>query len=64
MFSLGAVIASGIVNPFVLLLILPMGVLFYFMRKYYLNSSRALKRLEATGKLTNIIIISSSLSAF
>ncbi|EDV28837.1 uncharacterized protein TRIADDRAFT_19619 [Trichoplax adhaerens] len=49
MFSLGAVVASSIVNPWVLVLILPMGLLFFFMRKYYLNSSRALKRLEATA---------------
>ncbi|XP_038065584.1 multidrug resistance-associated protein 4-like [Patiria miniata] len=51
--SLGAiatVIVISIFNPFCLAFTLPIGVVFHFTRKYYLASSRDVKRLEGKAR--------------
>ncbi|XP_073846051.1 multidrug resistance protein 5 isoform X1 [Musca autumnalis] len=44
---LGIVVVLCIVNPWYLLATAILGVIFYFMRSFYLNTSRDVKRLEA-----------------
>ncbi|XP_019893676.2 probable multidrug resistance-associated protein lethal(2)03659 [Musca domestica] len=44
---LGIVVVLCIVNPWYLLATALLGIVFYFMRSFYLNTSRDVKRLEA-----------------
>ncbi|XP_037952862.1 probable multidrug resistance-associated protein lethal(2)03659 [Teleopsis dalmanni] len=46
----GIVIVISIVNPWFLLATAILGVIFYFLRAFYLNTSRDVKRLEATNR--------------
>lgn len=46
----GIVVVIAIVNPFLLVPTVIIAILFYFLRKFYLMSSRNLKRMEATSK--------------
>jgi len=43
-----AVVASVI--PLILLLVFPLLLVFLFLRRYFLQTSRDIKRLEATSK--------------
>lgn len=45
----GIVVVLSIVNPYNLIPTATLGILFYFMRKFYLMSSRNIKRMEATS---------------
>lgn len=47
---LGIVVVLCIVNPWYLLATALLGIVFYFMRSFYLNTSRDVKRLEAISK--------------
>ncbi|GAM28766.1 hypothetical protein SAMD00019534_119420 [Acytostelium subglobosum LB1] len=46
----GSIIVIGIVSPFVILAMVPIAALFYFIQRYYLNSSRELTRLESISR--------------
>ncbi len=48
---LSIVLLSGIVNPWVFLPTLPMALVFIVLRRYYLRTSRDIRRLEATSEL-------------
>ncbi|XP_038064939.1 multidrug resistance-associated protein 4-like [Patiria miniata] len=48
--AIANVILISIFNPFCLVFTLPIGVVFQFTRKYYLASSRDVKRLEAIAR--------------
>jgi ATP-binding cassette, subfamily C (CFTR/MRP), member 4 len=48
---IGIVIVVMTVNPLFLVPTIFIGIIFYFLRGFYLKSSRDLKRLEATSKL-------------
>lgn len=52
----GILIVIAIVNVYLFLPILLISIIFYYMRDFYLKSSRNLKRMEATSKLFNIVI--------
>jgi ATP-binding cassette subfamily C (CFTR/MRP) protein 4 len=47
---LGAVIVACSVNPWVLLAVVPLAVYLVYLRRFYLSSSRELKRLEAVRR--------------
>ena len=46
----GIVIVVAIVNPLYLIPTFIIGVIFYFMRNFYLKTSRSVKRIEATTR--------------
>jgi ABC-type multidrug transport system fused ATPase/permease subunit len=50
LFAVAAVILVCVTLPYVTLLVIPMGVLFWFARRRYLASSREIKRLEAVSR--------------
>ncbi|XP_059156862.1 ATP-binding cassette sub-family C member 4-like isoform X7 [Physella acuta] len=47
---LGIVLVAGIVNPYVFIPTVPLAILFVIVRKYYLQTSRSIKRLEGTTR--------------
>jgi ABC-type multidrug transport system fused ATPase/permease subunit len=47
---LGVVWVTSTVTPIMLLVLLPIGLLYYRLSRYYLSTSRELKRLEAMSK--------------
>ena len=47
---LGIIVVVGIVNPWLLLPTVLIGVVFYFLRKFYLATGRSVKRLEGVSK--------------
>ena len=47
---LGYVLVCGVVNPWVFIPTLPLIIVFVFIRKYYLATSRDIKRLEGTSE--------------
>jgi ATP-binding cassette, subfamily C (CFTR/MRP), member 4 len=55
---LGIVVVVGIVNPYFLIPTVFMGILFYYMRIFYLLTSRSIKRMEATSKYQIICVAS------
>ncbi|KAN0041553.1 hypothetical protein ACTFIV_004095 [Dictyostelium citrinum] len=46
----GSIIVIAWVSPFIILAMVPVAALFYFIQKYYLNSSRELTRLEGVSR--------------
>lgn len=44
---LSAVLISSVTNPWIILIVVPLLVLFIYCAKYYLKTSRELKRLES-----------------
>ncbi|KAK5580921.1 hypothetical protein RB653_000948 [Dictyostelium firmibasis] len=46
----GSIIVIALVSPFIILAMVPVAALFYFIQKYYLNSSRELTRLEGVSR--------------
>ena len=50
LFCLSAVLLPAILNPWVLLVVIPLFGVFLFIGKYYLSTARELKRLEALNR--------------
>lgn len=50
LFCIGAIVLPSILNPWVVVAALPMAVMFFFIGKYYLKTSRELRRLEAMNR--------------
>lgn len=50
LFCIGAIILPSILNPLVSVAAVAMAVLFYFVGRYYLKTSRELRRLEALNR--------------
>ncbi|KYR03153.1 ABC transporter C family protein [Tieghemostelium lacteum] len=46
----GSILVIALVSPFIIIALIPVGALFYFIQKYYLNSSRELTRLEGISR--------------
>eukprot|EP01132_Coremiostelium_polycephalum_P009679 gene9679-11876_t len=46
----GSILVIALVSPFVILAMVPIAALFYFIQRYYLNSSRELTRLEGISR--------------
>jgi len=53
----GIIVVVAVVNVYTLIPTVVIAVLFYFMRDFYLKSSRNLKRMDATSKLINSCIL-------
>lgn len=47
---LGALVVPSIVNPYVLIPLVPLGIGFYFLQSYFVRTGRQLKRLDNTGR--------------
>ncbi|XP_005099201.2 multidrug resistance-associated protein 4 [Aplysia californica] len=47
---LGIVLVAGVVNPYVFIPTVPLGIMFVIVRRYYLQTSRGIKRLEGTSR--------------
>ncbi|CAH1780700.1 unnamed protein product [Owenia fusiformis] len=47
---IGIIVVTGIINPWVFIPTLPLCVLFFVIRHYYLSTSRDVKRLEGTTR--------------
>jgi ATP-binding cassette subfamily C (CFTR/MRP) protein 4 len=58
---LGSVIITCSLNPWVVLIVLPLGVSFYFVRRYFLKSSREVKRVESVVRSPIYSLFSTSL---
>ncbi|GFS18862.1 multidrug resistance-associated protein 4 [Elysia marginata] len=58
---LGIVLVAGVVNPWVFIPTVPLGILFVYVRKYYLETSRSIKRLEGTLRSPVFSYLSASL---
>lgn len=48
----GIIVVIAVVNYYFIVPTIIVGIIFYFLRAYYLASSRNIKRIEATSKLT------------
>ena len=59
--TFGSLVIIGIVNPWVLLVLVPIVPTFWWLRRYYLRSSRQLKRLESVTRSPIYALFSSSL---
>ncbi|XP_066266498.1 ATP-binding cassette sub-family C member 4-like [Branchiostoma lanceolatum] len=46
----GTVVVTGVINPWVFIPTLPLLLLFMYIRRYYLSTSRDIKRLEGTTR--------------
>lgn len=46
----GIIVVIGIVNQYMLIPTVIIGIIFYFLRNFYLKTSRSVKRLEAISK--------------
>ena len=53
---LGIVMVAGIVNPYVFIPTIPLVVLFFYIRNYYLSTSRSIKRLEGPCKCVCVCV--------
>ncbi|XP_048247853.1 ATP-binding cassette sub-family C member 4-like isoform X3 [Haliotis rufescens] len=58
---IGIIIVAGVINPWVFIPTVPLCVLFIFIRRYYLRSSRSVKRLEGTTRSPVFSHLSASL---
>ncbi|CAF4491670.1 unnamed protein product, partial [Rotaria magnacalcarata] len=59
--TLGTLIVIGIVNPWALLILIPLLPAFWLYRRFYLRSSRQIKRLESITRSPVYALFSSSL---
>ncbi|XP_058478651.1 ATP-binding cassette sub-family C member 4-like [Solea solea] len=59
---LGTVIMTAVLIPWVLIILLPLMVIFFFLQRYYLQTSRDIKRLEGTTRSPIFSHLSSSLA--
>lgn len=46
----GIVLVVAVVNPYFMIPTVVIGIIFYYLRKFYLMSSRNIKRMEATSE--------------
>ncbi|CAF3149737.1 unnamed protein product [Rotaria socialis] len=58
---LGTVVIIGIINPWVLLIFIPLVPLFWWLHRFYMRSSLQLKRLESVTRSPIYSLFSSSL---
>ena len=54
---LGVIVVVGVVNLWLVLPVLILAVAFYKVRQWYLETARAIKRLEATSNYTILSLI-------
>ena len=47
---LGIILVAGVINPWVFIPTLPLAIVFLLVRRYFLRTSRDIKRLEATSR--------------
>lgn len=59
--TLGSIVIIGTINPWVLLVLVPLVPAFWWLRRFYLRSSRPLKRLESVTRSPIYALFSSSL---
>ncbi|CAF4219343.1 unnamed protein product, partial [Adineta steineri] len=59
---LGSIVIIGMANPWVLLILVPIIPIFFWLRRYYLRTSRSLKRLESVTRSPIYALCSSSLN--
>ncbi len=45
-----AIIMMGVANPWLFLVIVPLVVVFFYARSYYMATARDVKRIEVAGK--------------
>lgn len=50
MVILGALVVPISVNPWMILPLIPLGIVFYIIQKYFVTTARELKRLDNIGK--------------
>lgn len=60
--TIGSLVIIGIVNPWVLLILVPLLPAFWWLRRFYLRSSRQIKRLESMTRSPVYALFSSSLN--
>ncbi|CAF1079512.1 unnamed protein product [Didymodactylos carnosus] len=60
--TLGAVVILGIINPWVLFILVPLVPSFIWIRRFFLKSSRQIKRLDSVTRSPIYALFSSSLS--
>ncbi|CAF1472632.1 unnamed protein product, partial [Adineta ricciae] len=60
--TIGSLVIIGIVNPWVLLILVPLLPAFWWFRRFYLQSSRQIKRLESITRSPVYALFSSSLN--
>lgn len=51
----GVVGVAIVVIPWILIPLVPLFILFIFLRRYFLDTSRDIKRLESTSKYVKVI---------
>lgn len=51
----GIVVMVAIVNPYLIIPTVAIGAIFFYIRKFYLLSSRNIKRMDATSRKSNYI---------
>ncbi|CAF3792548.1 unnamed protein product [Rotaria sordida] len=59
--TIGSVVIIGTINPWVLLILVPLTPIFWWLRRFYIRSSRQLKRLESVTRSPIYALFSSSL---
>lgn len=60
--TIGSVIIIAIINPWMILLLIPLTLIFLMVRRFYLRSSYQLKRLESVTRSPIYALFESSLS--
>ncbi|CAF1343330.1 unnamed protein product [Adineta steineri] len=59
--SLGSIVVVGIANPWVLFILIPLTPAVFWLRRFYMSSSRQLKRLESVTRSPVYTLFSTSL---
>ena len=59
--TLGSIVIIGITNPWVLLILIPLVPTIWWLRRFYIRSSRQLKRLESVTRSPVYTLFSTSL---
>ena len=49
MIILGALIGPIIINPWIIVPLIPLAIVFYFLQNYFISTARDIKRLENIG---------------
>lgn len=53
----GIIIVITLVNYYLIVPTIIVGIIFYYLRVYYLSASRNIKRIEATSKYPQLYIL-------